>query len=64
MFYYAEVLDQVYAFDSKEARNYYVLLHEHLGGHPIYYKDVIKKLGRHLTFSYYGEYSTVVRTID
>ena len=64
MFYYAKVLDQVYAFDSKKARNYYVLLHEHLCGCPIYYKDVLKKLGRKLTYCWLDTYATVVKTVD
>ena len=64
MFYYAKVLDQMYAFDSKKARNYCVSLHEHLGGCPIYYKDVIKNLGRKLTYCWFSDYATVVKTLD
>ena len=63
-YYYAEVLNSIYAFYNKQERDYYVSLHEHLGGHSIYKKDVLKKLGRKLTYCWFSDYATVVKTVD
>ena len=49
---------------AKKIRDYYVLLHYNLNSHPIYKKDVLKKLGKNLTFSWFGFYATVVKTLD
>ena len=63
-YYYANVLDTIYAFRSKQERDYFVSLHEHLGGHPTYKKNVLKKLGKKLTYCWFDTYATVVKTID
>lgn len=63
-YYYAEVENIIYAFTGKKIRDYYVLLHYNLNSHPIYKKDVLKKLGKNLTFSWFGFYATVVKTLD
>ena len=59
-YYYAEVESTIYAFTGKKIRDYYVLLHYNLNSHPIYKKDVLKKLGKKLTFSWFGFYATFV----
>ena len=63
-YYYAEVENTIYAFTGKKIRDYYVLLHYNLNSHPIYKKDVLKKLGKNLKFSWFGFYATVVKTLD
>ena len=63
-YYYAEVENTIYAFTGKKIRDYYVLLHYNLNSHPIYKKDVLKRLGKKLTFSWFGFYATVVKTLD
>ena len=63
-YYYAEVLNNIYAFHNKQERDYFVLLHAHLGGHSVYKKDVLKKLGNKLTYSWHGSQATVVSTPD
>lgn len=63
-YYYAEVENIIYAFTGKKIRDYYVLLHYNLNSHSIYKKDVLKKLGKNLTFSWFGFYATVVKTTD
>ena len=35
-YYYANVLDTIYAFRSKAERDYFVSLHEHVKVHSIY----------------------------
>ena len=63
-YYYAEVENIIYAFTGKKIRDYYVLLHYNLNSHTIYKKEVLKKLGKNLTFSWFGFYATVVKTLD
>ena len=60
MFYYAEVYDTVYALRSKRERDYFVILHAHAKGHSIYKRDVLKKLGRYLTYCWFDDYAIVV----
>ena len=58
-YYYANVLDTIYAFRSKAERDYFVLLHEHAKGHTIYKKEVTKKLGKYLTYCWFDDYAIV-----
>ena len=59
-YYYAEVLETIHAFRSKAERDYFVLLHEHVKVHSIYKKDVLKKLGKYLTYCWFDTYAIVV----
>ena len=58
-YYYAEVENTIYAFTGKKIRDYYVLLHYNLNSHPIYKKDVLKKLGKYLTYCWFDNYAIV-----
>ena len=59
-YYYANVLDTIYAFRSKAERDYFVALHSHAKGHTIYKKEVTKKLGKYLTYCWFDTYAIVV----
>ena len=58
-YYYANVLDTIYAFRSKQERDYFVSLHEHVRVCPIYKKDVTKQLGKCLTYCWFDDYAIV-----
>ena len=58
-YYYANVLDTIYAFRSKAERDYFVLLHEHARAHTIYKKGVLKKLGKYITYCWFDDYAIV-----
>ena len=58
-YYYAEVLETIYAFRSKAERDYFVLLHEHVRVHAVYKKYVLKKLGKYLTYCWFDNYAIV-----
>ena len=58
-YYYANVLDTIYAFRSKAERDYFVSLHVHAKGHTIYKKEVTRKLGKYLTYCWFDNYAIV-----
>lgn len=58
-YYYAEVLETIYAFRSRAERDYFVLMHEHVRVHAVYKKYVLKKLGKYLTYCWFDNYAIV-----
>ena len=53
-YFYAEVGDTIYAFTREYMRDYYAWVYSEQGGRSIYKKDVVKKLGKNLAFSWSG----------